>query len=395
MKKLLPYACFSLFALSLANVQADEFSVNQEQTSSLNTLPQTKADAFFQPFTAKVRGKKVRMRLSPDLESHVVQEVSKDDLFIVVGEKNGFYAIEPPENTKAYVFRSFVLDGVIEGSRVNVRLEPELEAPVVCHLNSGDKVEGNPSPSNNKWLEINAPSSVQFFIAKEYLEKVGNTDYKKHMQKRKQSVEQLLESTNMLSKAEMQKSFDQIDVERLSHAYKTIIRDYSDFPDYVERASNAVSALHDTYTQRKIAYLESKANIATSQENSSLEEFIAVADAVPNDGKITDKMKIWEPLEEALFLSSNFVNQNKDMQEFYSAQKSSATILCGIVEAYNDPVKRKPGNYILRQNDLPVAYLYSTKVNLERFIGKKISVIGAPRDNNNFAFPAYFVLEVE
>ncbi len=398
MKSYLSYVIFAVTALSLTNLQADDSIQSQEvEASNFKPAPSIKSESFFQNFTAKVRGKKVRMRLHADLESYVVQEVNKDELFVVVGEKNGFWAVEPPENTKAYVFRSFILDNVVEGNRVNVRLEPDLEAPVIAHLNSGEHIQGTPSEINSKWLEIAPPSNTCFYIAKEFLDKVGGPEFKKQMAKRKKNVDQLLESTNLLAKSELLKPFEQMDIDRLSQSYRAIAQDYNDFPEYVLKANEALAYLQDTYIQKKIAFLESKANLAPAQEqNASLEEAIAFSEPeAQSDGKATEKMKMWEPVEEAIFLSSAFVNQSKDLQEYYEIQKTSAVPLTGILEAYNDPVKRKPGNYILRQNDVPVAYLYSTKVNLERFLGKKISLQASPRDNNNFAFPAFFVLSVD
>jgi hypothetical protein len=34
-------------------------------------------------------------------------------------------------------------------------------------------------------------------------------------------------------------------------------------------------------------------------------------------------------------------------------------------------------------------------LNLQDFVGKKVTLVGTKRENNNFAFPAYFVLAVE
>lgn len=47
-----------------------------------------------------------------------------------------------------------MLDNTIEGNRVNVRLEPNLEAPIIAQLNAGDKIEGQISALNSKWYEI-------------------------------------------------------------------------------------------------------------------------------------------------------------------------------------------------------------------------------------------------
>ena len=71
--------------------------------------------------------------------------------------------------------------------------------------------------------------------------------------------------------------------------------------------------------------------------------------------------------------------------------------LKGILEPYHRNVKNRPGDYVLinPSTKLPIAYLYSTKVNLQRKVGQAITVQGLARPHNNFAFPAYFILSVE
>ena len=69
----------------------------------------------FTPFTGKIKGRKVRLRATADLEGRVVKELNRQDLLVIVGEKGDFYSVEPPAGSKAYVFRSFVLDGIVEG----------------------------------------------------------------------------------------------------------------------------------------------------------------------------------------------------------------------------------------------------------------------------------------
>ncbi len=109
----------------------------------------------------------------------------------------------------------------------------------------------------------------------------------------------------------------------------------------------------------------------------------------------TDRMKMWEPVEESLYLGWASRNEDRSMDEFYDEQKQSAETISGIVEAYSAPVKRKPGDFILKDKDLPLAYIYSTHINLQDYVGKKVTLRVAPRANNNFAFKAWFVLSVE
>jgi hypothetical protein len=60
-----------------------------------------------------------------------VRQLNKGELILIVADAGEFWAIQPPRGTKAYVFRSYVLDNTIEANQVNVRLEPHLDAPII------------------------------------------------------------------------------------------------------------------------------------------------------------------------------------------------------------------------------------------------------------------------
>ena len=347
------------------------------------------AERPFSPFTGKVKAKKVRLRANADLDSRVVKELNRNDLVVILGEKGDFYAVEPPQGSKAYVFRSFVLDGVVEGNRVNVRLEPSLDAPVIGHLNSGDRIKGVISSLNNKWYEISPPAGTRFFVAKEYIDSIGGVEVKAHLDKRRMAAEQLFDAATLLTQAEMKKSFREMDIERIKHNYQTVISDYVEFPELVDKAKEALNGVQEEYTQRKIAYLEDKAEgkISADEMRSSAKVEIAL--------NPTDRMKMWEPVEESLYLSWSSRNEDRSMDEYYDEQRQGAQVVTGVIEPYNALVKRKPGDFMLKNKDRPIAYIYSTHINLQDFAGKKVTALVTPRSNNNFAFPAYFVLSVE
>lgn len=424
MSRALTYVCAMISALPLTCAFADtpgELSLPETQTLVPIEITQPAPPAIapvtppapvvekpFSPFTGKVRARKLRMRLQPDLDGHVVKELNKNDLLSIVGEKSDFYAVEPPKGAKAYVFRSFILDNVVEGNRVNIRLKPDLDAPIVGHLNAGDRVNGTASHSNPKWLEIAMPADTHFYVAKEFVENIGGPHVKAQLDKKKQAVEQLLESASLLTTAEFRKPFEEIDVSRINRSYNTVIREYTDFPEYVSQAKEALAEVQEAYLQKKISFLEEKANIVAARdeqpvipvetisitEESGMMEPAATTASAPVVSP-TDKMQLWAPVEEALYLSWAASNDAKSMEDFYTEEKLAATTLTGIVESYTAPVKNKPGDFILRDKDLPVAYVYSTQVNLQNLVGKKVTLIATPRNNNNFAFPAYFVLSAE
>lgn len=380
-------------------------------------------DPSFESFTGKIVGSKVRMRTQPSLDSHVVCETRSGQLFAVTGEDTDYYAIQPKKGMKGYVFRTFVLDGVVEGDRVNVRLYPDIEAPIVAQLNSGDHIEAVVSDVNNKWLEIELPETSHFYIAKEYIENIGPVELIATMEKRHREATHILSSAFLFAQSQIQKPFEQIDLDAIHGKFEKLVNDYADLPDISERAEEANSVIQDIYVQKKIAFLESKSQkspVHVEIDPAHLDRlaklgieiqpvheeknFTDIAEAASStiglsttlaDTEITDKMLVWQPLEESLFHLWAAANGEQNLEDFYGREEMNATVLSGIIEPYNRPVKNRPGDYLLRSENLPVAFLYSTRINLDRLVGKRVTVVASPRPNNNFAFPAYYVLSVE
>ncbi|HRD55904.1 MAG TPA: SH3 domain-containing protein [Parachlamydiaceae bacterium] len=350
----------------------------------------------FSPFAGKVTKNKVRMRLQPALDSAVLRELNKEDLLVVISETEDFYGIEAPSEIKAYIYRTFVLDNVVEGSHVNVRLEPNLEAPVIAQLNSGDHVQGEISPINSKWLEIAPPKTTQFYVAKDFIEKIGEPSQVEIILKRRESVSRLLESTYQIAEIELEKPYQQINMDGIFQNLNKVISDKNNLAEQVEKARSILTVLQDRYLQKKIAFLEEKPQnlIITKLQDETLSQNIT-----PGKPKnmITSKMSSWLAQEEKIFLAWSSHNPEHSKQQFYESQKQETTLLHGLIEAYDRSVKNKPGDYILvsSESHLPLAYLYSTQVDLQELLGEKVTLEAVARPNNSFAFPAYFVLKAE
>jgi len=337
------------------------------------------------------------MRVAPELDSHIVLELPKGDYVIVNSEKGDFYAVKPPADTKAFIFRGFVIDDVVEGERVNVRLAPDREAPIVGHYSTGTQVHGKVCAESNRWLEINMPAEALFFIAKEYIEYAGAPEVKAIHDRRKNAVQQLFEATQTLTHTEMLKPFHEIDEQRIVHNYNTIIGEYSDFHTYVEQSAQALAKFREDYLHRKVAHLELTASNIIQKAPQS-DNFVTSDGLLAAEKSVvspTDRMKIWEPIEEALYLSWSAMHHAKTMRDFYRDQKLKGQFISGILESYREPIKSKPGDYILKEKDVPLAYVYSTHVDLEELVGKRVTLTVSPRENNNFAFPAFYVLEAQ
>jgi len=377
--------------LSPKEVQFNVEAEKNRQRKSLGTR------SSFSSFTGKVNGDKVRMRLQPDLDGFIVRELNKNELLTVTNQEGDYYCIEPPESLKAYIFRSFVLDNVVEGNRVNIRLEPDLDSPVIGHLNSGDRVDGKVSPQNKKWLEIPPPSNTYFYVAKEYVDQAGGPELKEKLAKRQETVEQLLEAANLLAKSEIRKPFNEINFEQVKQGYLTILHDYNDFPRMTELAKESLLKIQEEYLQKRINHLEEKAALASRAPSENQQTPTTPSNDLRNEPLrlAHHVIQMWEPIEEALYANWAALNDNKDKDNYYKEQKLVANSISGVLEVYRTPIRNRPGDYIVKNKNLPIAYVYSTKVDLEDYVGKKITLIASPRPNNNFAFPAYFVHEVE
>jgi len=363
-------------------------SENHETTKNEYVAP-------FSPFAGKITRNKVRMRLKPSLDSVVLRELEKDNLLVIVSEDEDFYGIQAPTDIKAYVYRTFILDNVVEGNHVNVRLEPNVDAPVIMQLNAGETITGNISPLHSKWLEISIPKSTPFFVAKDFVEKIGEPSLVETITKRRENANLLLESTYQVAQVELQKPYQQIKMDGIFQNLNKIIADKNNLPEQIERAKAMLTTIQDKYLHKKIAFLEEKPAVIAKFETQSTQTF--ETPVTPLRNPITDKMNCWLLNEDSIFQNWSIENNNQSKEEFYSSQKKEAVTIRGLVEAYDRTVKNKPGDYVLinEKNQLPIAYLYSTVVNLQDFLGQEIALDAIQRPNNSFAFPAYFVIGID
>jgi len=427
-----------LASLSTVCYAAPQASPPPASQNVKNPKP-SNAEAF-NAFTGKITGNKVRLRNQPDLDGKVIKDLNKGDYLIVVGENNGYYAVKPPKGTKAYVFRSYILDNVVEGTHVNVRLEPNLEAAIIGQLNSGERVQGTISTINNKWLEIDAPPSARFYVAKEYVQSVGSPDVLDKIQKRRNDVDSLLNSAYSTSQNELRKPFDQISLDQIYQQFNKIIKDYPDFPEQIAKAKEALDIVQKTYLQKQIAFLESKTQqteqsfktkqasinaeiegyqkkladleaqlqkerAAASSVVTTLEAPVAQKDSSssspttppPAEKKvnITSQMNHWVPIEKEYYQLWLKTNPPGTIDDFYKAETAKSITLAGTLEPFSKSINNRPGDYLLKVNNLPAAYLYSTRVDLENYVGQTVKVTAIPRPNSHFAYPAYFVYSVD
>lgn len=334
------------------------------------------------------------MRLQPSLDSTILRELTNGEMVVVTGENDEFYAIQPPADIKGYMFRTFVLDGIVEGNHVNVRLEPDLQAPIVVQMNSGERINGAISNRDKKWIELTLPQTVRFYISKDYVEKIGDAGYLNKYTKRQTEVSSLLTLASRNSQSELQKSFNQINIDGITKDLQKVISQYSDFPAEAAKAKELLATIQTAYLSKKVAYMESIQPVAVAQPVQTQQPLTTVTPSKPS---LSVKMAAWEPVEQSNYQIWAAQNGNASIEEYYQRQAEDAVSISGIVEAYSKPIKNKPGDFVLlnKTTHLPVAYMYSTKVNLQDYVGQEVTLQGAARDSRHFAYPAYFIISAQ
>ena len=340
-------------------------------------------------FTGKITSKKVRLRTEPNVDSSIIAEAKAGQHFLVVGQVNDFYVIKPSSQTKFYVYRTYVIDGTIEGNNVNIRLEPNIDSPVVMQLQSGTNVCGEVCKDNSKWLAIDPPEGAYFYIAQEFVDRIGDSEYIHKAEVREQEVVALLQQMQRNVEEEVKKPFHAMDMEEAEQISMKFITYYNDFTEEVQQATNLLHQLKEDYLTKKAKNLnvvDEETDKQPDIQNAALEEETI---------EMTTMQQKWHQLEYNLYLNWMQDQPDKKFEDFKKVSMEKAVRMQGKIERFESDLPTKPGDYLLIQDGLPVAYLYSLDVNLDDYVGKEMSFSAVQRHNNHFAFPSYCILQAE
>ncbi len=373
---------------------------NEEQapdTTQLTYGPCTIPDSGkqFKAFTGKISGNRVRLRLAPSLEGTILKELSTGSLCVVTGEVDEFYAVRPENSVKGYVFRSYVLDGVVEASNLNIRIEPDTGSLVLAQLKRGDKVQGTICAGSPKWLSIDLPKDVRFYVAKNYISNLGDESLFTTIQTRRTQVSTHLSATENSIKQELAKPFSQIKLLPYVNELKVIIAQNEDLPDLVEYAQTLVRTLQEQYL------LLSQNNNGSASE-ASVPSQIALNDTstdISNSKLSAQRFLsfVLEQQENSLIDEAIKSGRCINRETFYLQDQKQSEELVGQLVPYERPVKNRPGDFILvhARTKVPVAYLYTNKIDLNAYVGQTVRLLVTSRPNHHFALPAYFVQDLQ
>lgn len=373
---------------------------------SSNEVAQSVAPYEAYPFTGQIASKGVRLRTSPDLDSNIIRELSVGEHVLIVGEIDDFYAVQPSPDTKLYIFRSFVLDGVVEAQNVNVRMGPSLSDPIVTRLQSGTPVHGVPCTKNAKWLEIAPPENTHFYLSKDYVKRVGGPEVIHELHAQKESLDEEFMALHIAINEQKQKPYEEMQLQVVERIVEKVRADYPTFKTDIAKAEALYQELKDDYLAKKVIYLERQFhnNVISVPDatNAATNSEVAKESGSTGNEAITQKLETspeaalkWKNIEYARYLNWVDAHPDQPMSDFYKEERTTASRITGELASFECDLAARPGDYILKQKGLAVAYLYSTLVDLSSLEGQEVSLVVVPRPNNDFAFPTYFVISAE
>lgn len=317
------------------------------------------------PFMGETTTSKVRLRLSPHiLEDNIFRELFREEPLIILGEEEEFYRVLPPHGEKGYVFRTYLLDGYVQGENVNLRIAPDLHARIITQVGRGEYLRGKIASQDYRWMEVNLPSTFFFYVAKGFIARRGDVREVSAFQEKSMLLEEERKKLALYATGGNKKG------EELSSLYEELIGRAHFHPFLREQIIQDQVLFREAWQKRETSLPKQEENEEEKMEKSS-----------------------WEEKEERLFCQWLSDHPKGSWEQFYECQRAEGEILSGRIALYYKELTEKPGDFLLlNEQGRAIAYLYSNQIHLEEKVGELVCLLGARRPNYGFALPAYYAL---
>lgn len=116
----------------------------------------------------RVTGDRVSLRSSPSLEGELLDRAMAGDEMELFDETNGWVAVQAPDSLNFWVAGEYITNGVVAPKKLNVRSGPSKNYPVVDVIERGDAVAVR--GEFNSWIKIAPPAGSRVWISEDYVE---------------------------------------------------------------------------------------------------------------------------------------------------------------------------------------------------------------------------------
>ncbi len=349
-------------------------------------------------FTGKVQVHCAPLRASPQSEAIAVMEVERATLLQITGKEGDFYQVLPPDGLKAYIASRYVNNQSVVGQHVNIRSRPNTESAILGQLNTGDAIKATPLMKAPDWMELPFPADRKLYIRADLTKRVaGDETFEQLQQLRGDILKALTEAQTLNAEAQRQLVGDdltQISWTQVRASYEKAHVLASRSEAFSELAQSADQQLQKAFLKYQASFSQAeqakKAHLEPSQKPT--EQPSGEVDA----NRLLTKPNAWAKVEQLRLEEWLHAHPEKTHEHYALDQQGQSLILEGtpVVFARLD-LRQKPGDYILMRRDLPVAYLYSARIDLEQSKEKNHKFQVVKRDDLGFALPAYCVISIQ
>lgn len=321
-------------------------------------------------FTGVITGNSVRLRLHPSVTSPILREFDRDQLILVEGESDDFYRVSGRGLLKGYIFRSYVIDNIVEASHLHIRDEPSTEGVILGKLSQGEEVSATVCSYNSKWLEIELPQEISFYISKDFVQKYGEASIAINYYKKRSLFEKLFAAANFLVDQELSLNYQEIEYPKIQNTFESLLAQYEEIEDLKSTITSAYKRAQESFLKKKMHYLEEQTQVTKNEledyqkpivDHKSSNNF-SEPDRDSNPTQLNLWMSnYWLDVENSLFKKWLITNPDQTLHDFYYRERQRSIALTGKLESYRYLMQSRPGDYLLRdQYGVPLAYLYST-----------------------------------
>jgi hypothetical protein len=116
----------------------------------------------------KVTGDRVSLRATPSLDGELLDRAMLGEEMVFFEKTNGWVAVQAPDSLNFWVAGEYIADGMVMANKLNVRSGPSKNYNVVAVIESNDVVTVR--GEFNSWLKIAPPVGSCVWISEDYVE---------------------------------------------------------------------------------------------------------------------------------------------------------------------------------------------------------------------------------
>src|SRR5205814_1367380 len=111
--------------------------------------------------------------------------------------------------------------------------------------------------------------------------------------KRKAQMEELLTSAYLNAETVCKKAYEEMAPQHAIDQFQNILHNFADFPEATAQAKEGLALLKETYLNKKIAYLESKAELSSTVKQELLDKHKTESSELFSDASVKLDPELW------------------------------------------------------------------------------------------------------